>query len=157
MSPVEIIGHFAKTDEDEDGGGKSVIVDKTGHFVNLRNGSLRELQTGLWGGRVWKEMYEVAVFTANKTDAVAQGLKLRLLSAEAKAIVDKLPAGDETQKDEAAATNLGGNLEVKAQSGGAEQGSPDAKEGKACHSPYSAARRASSGAGVPAGLASKGG
>ena len=60
MSRVEITGHFAKTDGDEDGGEGPVVVDKTGRFVNLSNGSLRELQTDLWGDSVWGEMYEVA-------------------------------------------------------------------------------------------------
>ena len=33
-SRLDIIGHFAETDEDEDGGEGPVTTDKTGHFVN---------------------------------------------------------------------------------------------------------------------------
>ena len=49
MSRAETTGRFAKTDEGEDGGEDSVVIGKTGHFLNLRTGSLRELQTDLWG------------------------------------------------------------------------------------------------------------
>ena len=44
-----------------------MVIDKTEHFVNLSTGSLRELKTDLLGSGTWVEMYEVAVFTANKT------------------------------------------------------------------------------------------
>ena len=43
-----------------------VAIDKAGHFVNLSTASLRELQTDLRGAGVWKEMCEMAVFTAKK-------------------------------------------------------------------------------------------
>ena len=49
MSRADAIGRFAKNDEDEDGKEEPVVIGKTGHFVNLSTGSLRELQTGLWG------------------------------------------------------------------------------------------------------------
>ena len=52
-------------------------------------------------------MYEAAVFTANKTNAATQGLKFKPLPADARAIVEKLPALSETQEDEADATDLG--------------------------------------------------
>ena len=141
-SRFEITGHFAETDEDEGGGEESVTTDKIGHFVNLSTDSLRELQTGLWGGRVWEEMCEVAVFTANKTGAAAHGLKLKPLSAVARAVVGKLTAGDGTRRDEGAATNLGDGLEGEAQSGAAEQDIPGAQGGETKRSPYSVAMRA---------------
>ena len=50
-SRLGIIGLFAKTDEDEDGGEESVTIGEIGHFVNLSTGSLRELQTEFWGAR----------------------------------------------------------------------------------------------------------
>ena len=82
-SRLEISGHLTETDEDEDGEEESATTDKAGHFVNLSTGSLRELQTGLWGGRAWEEMCEVDVFTANMAGASAHGLKLKPLSATA--------------------------------------------------------------------------
>ena len=66
-----------------------MTIGKIGHFVNLGTGSLRELQTDLLGGWVWGEMCEVAVFTANKAGAAALGLKLKPLSASARAFADK--------------------------------------------------------------------
>ena len=53
-SRLEIIGLLAKTDEDVDGGEDSVAISEIGHFANLSTGSLRELQTGLWGIRTWR-------------------------------------------------------------------------------------------------------
>lgn len=43
MSRAETTGRFAKTFEDRDGGGGSVVIDKTGHFASLSTGSMREL------------------------------------------------------------------------------------------------------------------
>ena len=50
-SRLEIIGLFAKTDEDEDGGEESVSIDEVEHSVNLSTGSLRELQAEFRGAR----------------------------------------------------------------------------------------------------------
>ena len=61
-------------------------------------------------------MCEVAVFTAGMVNAEAHGPKLELLSAEARAIVDELPALVQLQEDGAVATILGGDLE-EAQAG----------------------------------------
>ena len=52
MSRTGNIGRFAKTDEDEDRGGESAVIEKNGHFVNLSTGSLRELQADLSGADV---------------------------------------------------------------------------------------------------------
>ena len=48
---LRIIGLFAKTDEDEDGGEESVTIGEVGHIANLSTGSLRELQTEFWGAQ----------------------------------------------------------------------------------------------------------
>ena len=114
-SRLEIIDLFAKTDEDGDCGEESMAIDKTGHFVNLSTGSLRELQMEFWGARTWEEMCEMAVFTANEADAAAHGLKFKPLSASARAIVEKLLPGDGPQQGGGPATNLGGDLEEGAQ------------------------------------------
>ena len=53
MGPAETTGRFAKTEVDEGGGAKSVAIDKARHFGPLEAG-------------VWKEMCEMAVFTAKK-------------------------------------------------------------------------------------------
>ena len=63
--------------------------------MNLRTGSLRELQMD---SSALKEMCEVAAFTAKKAGAAAHGLKREPLSAEARAIADRLPAPDQPQK-----------------------------------------------------------
>ena len=109
MSPAETTGRFAKTDEGEDGEEESLVIDKTGPFVILGTGSLSELQTDIWGAEDWKEMYEVAVFTANKADTEAQGLMPKPLSAEA--IIDMPPALAQPLEDGAVAINLAGDLE----------------------------------------------
>ena len=149
-SRLEVICHFAEIDEDEDGGKDSVTIGKTRHFANLSTGSLRELHTGLWDGRVWEEICEVAVFTANKADFAAHGLKPKALSTVARAVVDKLLTGNWAQQDEGAAASLGDDLEGEAQSDAAEQGFPGAQ------GPYSVAKRAPGGTDPPAGPASKG-
>ena len=69
MIRAENTERFVKIDEGEDGGEEPLVIDKAGNFVILSTSSLRELQTGLWGASAWKEMYEAAVFTANKADA----------------------------------------------------------------------------------------
>jgi len=47
MSRAGTIDRSAKTDEDKDCGEESVVINKTGHFVNFSTGSLRVLQTDL--------------------------------------------------------------------------------------------------------------
>ena len=79
MSRTGTAGRFAKANQDEYGGEVPVVIDQIGHFANLSSGSLRELQTELRGAGVWKEMYEIAAFTASKVDADAHGLKLKPL------------------------------------------------------------------------------
>ena len=106
-----MIGLLAKTDEDEDGGKESVAIGMIGHFVDLSTGGLRELQTDFWGARAWGEMCEVAVFAVNETEAAAHGLTSKLLSASARAIVDKLLSGGGAQQGGGAFMNLGGDLE----------------------------------------------
>ena len=88
-----------------------MVIEKTGHFVNLSTGSLRELRTGLCGASAWEGIYEAADFTANKADAGTHELKSKPLFAEARDIVEILAALSETQEDEAVPTNLGDDLE----------------------------------------------
>ena len=156
-SRLEIIGLLAKTDEDEDGGKESVATGKIGHFVNLSTGSLRELQTGLWGARAWEEMCEAAVFTANEAGAAAHGLKLKPLFASVRVIVDKLLPGGGAQQGGGTATNLSDDLEDEAQpdADAAEQSALDAR-GENKRPPYSITRRTTGGDAPPAGPASKG-
>ena len=106
-----IIGLLAETDEDDYGGEEPVTIDEVGHFVSLSTGSLRELQTDLWGAQAWGEIYEAAVFTANETNAAAHGLRPKPMSASARAIVDKPPPGGEAQQEGDTTTNLGDDLE----------------------------------------------
>ena len=49
MSRTETAGRFARTEEEDDFGEEPAVIGKIGHFANLSAGSLRELQTGLWG------------------------------------------------------------------------------------------------------------
>ena len=105
-----------------------MVIEKTGHSVNLSTDNLRELQTDLWGGSAWEKVYEVAVFTANKADAATHGPKFKPLSVEARIAVGKIPASGETQEDKAVATNLGGDLEGEVQAGGMGQGTPSVQE-----------------------------
>ena len=58
--------------------------------MDLRVGSLRELQTTLWGADIWDEMYEVAVFTGNKGDDPKNELKPKPLPPKARANAEKL-------------------------------------------------------------------
>ena len=118
------MGRFAKTDGDEVGGEGPVVISETGNFVVLSTDSLQELQTGIWGASAWKEMSEVAVFTTNKADTAAHGLKFKPLSVEARAIADRHPALYQPQEDGAAATDLGGYLEEDVQAGGGGAGHP---------------------------------
>ena len=39
--PTGIIGRYASTEENGDGGEESVVTDKAGHFLNFSAGSLR--------------------------------------------------------------------------------------------------------------------
>ena len=132
-----------------------MVIGKAEYFVNLSIGRLRELQTGLWGADVRKEICVVAVFTANKTDADAHGLKLKPLSAEARAIAGKLPALVRPQEDEVVATILGGDLEEEVQAGGGEQNTPVEPGGGLKRSPYAVAKRTTGDGDCPDGMTSK--
>ena len=66
----------------------------------------------------------MAVFIANNADAEVNGLKLKPLSAEAGAIVNKLPALVQPQKDGAVAKKPSGDLEEEVQAGGGGQDTP---------------------------------
>ena len=100
-------------------------------------------------------MYEVAFFTANKTDTATHGLKFKPLTAEARVIFEKLQAPDQTQGDGAVATSLDGDLEREVQAGGAGQGTPAAQDDGTKRSPNSVTKRTTSWIGLPGGGASE--
>ena len=158
-SRTRIIGLYAKTDEDEDGGEESITIDEIGQFFNLNAGSLSELPTGLWGHRNWEEMCKMAVFAANEKDASALGLRNKPLSASARAIVNKLLSEEGTQPVGGAAADLSEDPkeEARAETRPPARGAPAGSQGAAKSSPYSLSRRSAKKGGTEADPPSKDG
>lgn len=79
MSRTGAVCRVAKTEEGDDGRKVSGYIGKAEHFVNPSAGTLRGLQMSPRGGDdTWKEMCDMAVFTASKMGAGAHGLTPKL-------------------------------------------------------------------------------